>query len=67
FELAFARWRSAREAAAPDSCPLSYVAHWAGPEAASRPTAFCLTSAGVYANGMLYPVPQQAYAKLASA
>jgi hypothetical protein len=64
FELAFARWRNAQEAAPPMSCALSYVAHWAGPEAASRPTAFCLAAEGVYANGKLYPVSPQAYAKL---
>ena len=65
FELAFARWRSARAAAASESCALNYIAHWAGPDAASRPTAFCLAPEGVYANGKLYPVVQQAYAKLA--
>jgi hypothetical protein len=64
FELAFARWRKAQEATAPESCALSYVAHWAGPEAATRPTAFCLTAEGVYAGGKLYPVSPQAYAKL---
>ena len=64
FELAFARWRVAQEATAPEACPLSYVAHWAGPEAASRPTAFCLAREGVYAGGKLYPVRPQAYAKL---
>ena len=64
FELAFARWRNAQEATAPESCALSYVAHWAGPEAATRATAFCLTPEGVYAGGRLYPVPPQAYAKL---
>jgi hypothetical protein len=65
FELAFARWRSAREAMAPESCALSYVAHWTGPDAASRPTTFCLTAEGVYADGRVYPVPPQAYAKIA--
>jgi hypothetical protein len=64
FELAFARWRNAQEAMAPESCALSYVAHWAGPEAATRATAFCLTPEGVYAGGRLYPVPPQAYAML---
>lgn len=64
FELAFARWRNAPDAMAPASCALSYVAHWAGPEAANRPTAFCLASEGVYASGKLYPVSPQAYAKL---
>jgi hypothetical protein len=64
FELAFARWRGAQEVAAPESCPLRYVAHWAGPEAATRPTAFCLAPEGLYANGKLYPVSPQAYAKL---
>jgi hypothetical protein len=64
FELAFARWRGAPEATAPESCALSYVAHWAGPDATTRPTAFCLTAEGVYANGKLYPVSPQAYAKL---
>ena len=64
FELAFARWRVAQEATAPEACSLSYVAHWAGPEAASRPTAFCLAREGVYAGGKLYPVRPQAYAKL---
>ena len=64
FELAFARWRNAREATAPESCPLIYVAQWAGPEAGTRPTAFCLAPEGVYAGGRLYPVSRQAYAKL---
>lgn len=64
-ELAFARWRSAREATAPESCALNYVAHWAGPDAASRPTAFCLTLNGVYAGGRLYPVSAVAYTSLA--
>ena len=64
FELAFARWRNAQEATAPESCPLSYVARWAGPEAATRPAAFCLMPDGVYANGRVYPVSQQVYAKL---
>lgn len=64
FELAFARWRRAQEATAPESCALSYVAQWAGPEAATRPTAFCLAAEGVYSNGRLYPVSPQAYAKL---
>jgi hypothetical protein len=65
FELAFARWRNAQEAMAPESCALNYVAHWAGPEAATRATSFCLTPEGVYAGGRLYPVSAAAYAKLA--
>ena len=64
FELAFAHWRNAREATAPEPCPLSYVAHWAGPEAAARPASFCLAPDGVYADGKRYPVSPQAYAKL---
>jgi len=65
FELAFARWRSAREAMAPESCALNYVAHWTGPEAATRAASSCLTPEGVYAAGRLYPVSAAAYAKLA--
>jgi hypothetical protein len=64
FELAFARWRSAREATAPESCALSYVAHWRGPDAATRATSFCLTPEGVYADGRLYLVSPQAYAQI---
>ncbi len=66
FELAFASWAYAREAAAPDACPLSYTATWKGPDAAVLPKTFCLAPGGVFANGRLYPVSAAAYAKLAA-
>jgi hypothetical protein len=55
FELAFDRSRLARTAARPSRC-LPFSARWSGTDAGSRPRSFCLSPAGAYAAGRLYPL-----------
>lgn len=53
-ELAFNRSRLAHRARRPAQCA-AVVASWGGPDAATRPTRFCLAPRGIWARGRLYP------------
>jgi hypothetical protein len=53
-QLAFDRYRASHSARRPPLC-LPFVATWNGPQAAQRPTRFCVSRGGAYAQGRLYP------------
>jgi hypothetical protein len=53
-QLAFDRYRASRPANRPERC-LPFVAGWAGPRAAQRPSQICVFRHGVYARGHIYP------------
>ena len=53
-QLAFDRYRASRSASRPQRC-LPFVAGWAGPRAAHRPSHICVFRDGVYARGRVYP------------
>ena len=53
-QLAFDRYRASRPANPPERCR-SFVAGWAGPRAAQRPSRICVFRHGVYARGRIYP------------
>ncbi len=55
-ELAFNRSRLAHHARRPAQCA-TVVASWGGPDAAARPTRFCLGPRGIWTRGRLYPSP----------
>jgi hypothetical protein len=52
--LAFDRYRASRPAHRPERC-LPFVAGWAGPRAARRPSHICVFRRGVYSGGRIYP------------
>jgi hypothetical protein len=58
-ELALAQRFFAREAPRPAVC-IQYEARWTG--AAARPRVFCLSRAGVWANGLLYRLSPRVFA-----
>jgi hypothetical protein len=53
-ELAFDRYRASHSARRPPHC-LPFRATWNGPQAAQRPSRFCVSRGGAYARGRLYP------------
>lgn len=53
FELAFDRWRLARQAVKPTRC-LRFSATWRGSRSLAPPRQFCLSERGVYGRGKLY-------------
>src|SRR5256885_6102991 len=53
-QLAFDRYRASRPAHRPERC-LPFVAGWAGPRAARRPSHICVFRWGVYSRGRIYP------------
>jgi hypothetical protein len=53
-QLAFDRYRASRPANRPQRC-LPFVARWAGPRTAQRPSRICVFPHGVYARGRIYP------------
>jgi hypothetical protein len=53
-QLAFDRYRASQPANRPEHC-LPFVAGWAGPQAAQRPSRICVFRHGVYARGRIYP------------
>jgi hypothetical protein len=53
-QLAFDRYLASRPAHRPERC-LPFVAGWAGPRAAQRPSHICVFRQGVYARGRTYP------------
>jgi hypothetical protein len=55
FQLAFDRFRLAHRSSRPSRC-IPFSARWSGPDARSRPHWFCLSPAGVYTRGRLYPL-----------
>ncbi|HEY3207341.1 MAG TPA: hypothetical protein VGJ58_10365 [Gaiellaceae bacterium] len=55
FELAFDRQHLVRSTSWPSRC-VAFSARWSGPGAESRPRRFCLSPAGVFADGRLYPL-----------
>lgn len=55
FEMAFAQTRLSRSASVPRTC-IAFRATWRGPQAPLRPERFCLSTAGVHADGRLYPL-----------
>ena len=59
-ELAFDRSRVARPAKRPRLCVPVRVS-WRGPDAARRPTRFCVGEAGIWHAGRVYPTTRQLY------
>jgi hypothetical protein len=53
-QLAFDRDGASRPAHRPERC-LPFVAGWAGPRAAQRPSHICVCRQGLYARGRIYP------------
>lgn len=53
-ELAFNRSQLAHHARRPARCA-AVAASWGGPDAAIRPTRFCLAQKGIWSRGRLYP------------
>jgi hypothetical protein len=53
-ELAFDGYRASRSARRPAHC-LPFVGSWDGPRAVRRPSHFCVSRRGVYAQARLYP------------
>jgi hypothetical protein len=53
-QLAFDRYRASRPAHRPKRC-LPFIAGWAGPRVAQRPSHICVYRRSVYARGRIYP------------